>query len=51
MKEPVAVEASGLSLADARDVLDYWENAGYGDLKADYEEGKGFTVRGVRPPL
>ena len=51
MKEPAAVEASGLSLADARDVLDYWENAGYGDLKADYEEGKGFTVPGVRPPF
>jgi CheY-like chemotaxis protein len=50
MKEPVAVEASGLSLTDARDLLDYWENAGYQQLKADYDEGKGFTVRGVRPP-
>jgi CheY-like chemotaxis protein len=50
MTEPLAVEASGLSLTDARDLLDYWENAGYQQLKADYEEGKGFTVRGVRPP-
>ncbi len=51
MKEPAAVEASGLSLSEARELLDYWENAGFGELKADYEEGKGFTVRGVRPPL
>ena len=49
MKEPVVVEASGLSLAEARDVLDYWENAGYQDLEASHEEGKGFIVRGVRP--
>ena len=50
MKEPAAVEASGLTLAEARDVLDYWENAGYRDLKAAYEEGQGIQ-RARRPSV
>ncbi len=40
---------SGLTLAEAQDVLDGWENAGYRDLKASFEEGEGFSVSGVRP--
>jgi two-component system, OmpR family, alkaline phosphatase synthesis response regulator PhoP len=43
------VERTGLSLDQARDLMDDWENAGYRDLEADYKEGAGFTVRGVRP--
>lgn len=41
--------ASGLTLAEAQDMLDGWENAGYCDLKSSFEEGKGFSVSGVRP--
>ncbi len=50
VKEPeTAVEQSGLSLDQARRLLDLWENAGYRGLEASYKEGVGFTVRGVRP--
>ena len=44
------VEESGLSLDKARDLLDWWENAGYRDLETSFKEGAGFTVRGIRPP-
>jgi CheY-like chemotaxis protein len=43
-----AFEQSGLSLGEARDLLDRWENAGWHGLEASYTEG-GFIVRGVRP--
>jgi CheY-like chemotaxis protein len=46
-REPTV--ASGLTLAEAQDVLDAWENPGYRDLNASFEEGKGFSVSGVRP--
>ena len=49
MNRPVAVEVSGLSLTDARDLLDQWENAGYGHLEAFCKEETGFSVRGVPP--
>jgi CheY-like chemotaxis protein len=49
MNRPVAVEESGLSLTDAQDLLDRWENAGYRDLEAFYKEGTDFSVRGVPP--
>jgi CheY-like chemotaxis protein len=49
MNRPVVVEASGLSLTDARDLLDQWENAGYRELEASCKEGTGFSVRGVPP--
>ncbi len=44
-----ATVVSGLTLTEAQDVLDGWENAGYRDLNASFEEGKGFSVSGVRP--
>ena len=48
--EPETVlEESGLSLDEARDLLDRWENAGYRELEAHYKEGQGFIVRGIRP--
>ena len=50
VRQPDVVEASGLTLDEARELLDYWENAGFEKLEASYEEGKGFSVRGVRPP-
>ena len=49
VRQPNVVEASGLTLADARDLLDFWQNAGHQNLEASYEEDKGFIVRGVRP--
>jgi CheY-like chemotaxis protein len=44
------MEKKCLTLEEAREILDQWENAGCHDLKASFKEGEGFTVRGVRPP-
>jgi CheY-like chemotaxis protein len=43
------VEESGLSLEEACELLDRWENSGCRDLEASYTEGAGFAVRGVWP--
>ncbi len=51
VKLPDVLQASGLSLEAAREQLDVWENCGYGELKVAYQEGQGFTVRCIRPPL
>ena len=47
---PDVRQVSGLSLAGARELLDAWENQGCRELETSYQEGAGFTVRGVRPP-
>jgi len=49
LSRPQAIRASGFSLAEAREQLDYWEGIGCTGLEAVYVEGEGFTVRGVRP--
>jgi CheY-like chemotaxis protein len=43
---PKAVDAMGLGLTDAREMLDCLENAGCQNLEASYQDEKGFTVRG-----
>jgi CheY-like chemotaxis protein len=50
LRQPDVIEASGLSLDEARQQLDVWESDGFGGLEATYKEGQGFTVRCVRPP-
>jgi two-component system phosphate regulon response regulator PhoB len=45
------LQASGLSLEEARDQLDRWEGSGYVKLAVGHEDGKGFTVCCVRPPV
>lgn len=49
-KKPEVRRASGLSLEEARSLLDEWQNQGCVELTASYHEGRGFAVRGVRPP-
>ncbi len=51
LKLPDRLQASGLSLAAAREQLDCWESCGYGGLEVAYQEGQGFTVRCVRLPF
>lgn len=48
---PDVRRASGLSLAEARELLDAWENQGWVALETSYQEGAGFTVRAVRRPV
>ena len=51
LRQPDVIEASGLSLDQAREQLDVWESEGFSGLEATYQEGSGFTVRGVRPQV
>jgi CheY-like chemotaxis protein len=47
---PPAVEwLTGLTLTEARDLLDWLENNGGAGLEVAYREGEGFAVRCVRP--
>ncbi|HBI44990.1 MAG TPA: hypothetical protein DDY78_19360 [Planctomycetales bacterium] len=45
LKRPQVLQASGLSLPDAREQLDRWEYAGHAGLEAVCEDGGYFTVR------
>ncbi len=45
LKRPRMLQASGLTLTDAREQLDRWEHAGYAGLEAVCEDGRNFTVR------
>ncbi len=49
-RNPEILRSAELSLDEAREQLDWWENAGYRDLQATHEEGKGFCVQCVRDP-
>jgi CheY-like chemotaxis protein len=46
---PAAEWLTGLTLTEARDLLDWLENNGGACLKVDYREGDGFAVHCVRP--
>jgi CheY-like chemotaxis protein len=41
---------TGLTLTEARDLLDWLENQGCTDLESTYREGEGFAVRCTCPP-
>lgn len=51
IRTPEVRQVSGLSLVEARQLLDAWENQGCRGLETFYHEGNGFTVRGVLSPL
>ena len=46
---PSPLQVMGLTLAEARDRLDYWESLGCRELESTCKDGEGFTVRCVRP--
>ena len=50
LTRPRVLQASGLSLTEAREQLDFWERSGCRGLEATCENGVNFTVRCTPPP-